>query len=259
MLLPGLCSITFRSLSAREIVSLVAGNRLAAIEWGGDIHVPAGRLDTADEVRRMCADAGLQTPSYGSYFRVEPDGTGFQPVLESALALGARTIRVWAGRKPSRETDAAYLGGLAECGRRCAEAAARAGCVIGFEYHPGTATDSNESALRLIREIGHPAVRLYWQPRQKTSPADRFSGLRESLPWLAHLHVFQWTGEDDTRLPLAAGAEQWRAWFQCASEAPGDRCAYLEFVENDEVASFARDAATLRELLNLKASPESKG
>ena len=35
MLIPGLVSITFRPLSPREIVDLVAEAGLKAIEWGG--------------------------------------------------------------------------------------------------------------------------------------------------------------------------------------------------------------------------------
>ena len=46
----GLVSITFRRLNPLEIVSLVAENGLTAIEWGGDIHVPPGKLKLARDV-----------------------------------------------------------------------------------------------------------------------------------------------------------------------------------------------------------------
>jgi 3-dehydroshikimate dehydratase len=251
MICPGLCSITFRGLPPGQIIALAAGNGLGAIEWGGDIHVPAGRLDIAAEVGRRTADAGLQTPSYGSYFRVTPDSaeSEFAPVVETARALGAETIRVWADGKSSREMDAGYFSRLADAGRRLAETAAGAGCRMGFEYHPGTATDTNESALRLISAIGHPAARLYWQPRQKTSSADRLAGLRQVQGCLAHLHVFQWVGERDLRLPLADGAADWRNYLACAAAAPDDRCAYLEFVRDDSIEAFGQDAATLRALI----------
>lgn len=251
MISPGLCSVTFRSLLAGEIIALAAGNGLAAIEWGGDIHVPAGRLDVAGEVRRRSADAGLRTPSYGSYFRVTPESleSAFQPVVETACTLGAETIRVWADAKGSRELDDGYFHRLADAGRMLGETAARAGCRLGFEYHPGTATDTNASALRLIETIAHPAACLYWQPRQKTSPADRLAGLRAARGCLAHLHVFQWVGDRDSRRPLAEGTADWQNYLACAAEAPGDHCAYLEFVPDDSVEAFVRDAATLRDWL----------
>jgi 3-dehydroshikimate dehydratase len=251
MISAGLCSITFRGLPAGEIIALAAGNGLSAIEWGGDIHVPAGRPGIAAEVGRRTLEAGLLTPSYGSYFRVTPRSvtSDFAPTLETARALGARTIRVWADAKPSREMDAGYFGALADAGEMLSEAAAEAGCEVGFEYHLGTATDTDESALHLIEAIGHPAARLYWQPRQKTSGADRLAGLRRILGCLAHLHVFHWIGDGDARQPLAGGAADWRSYLAAAAEAPGDRCAYLEFVPGDSVEAFVRDAATLRDLL----------
>ena len=251
MIFPGLCSITFRALSTDAIIRLAAENGLHAIEWGGDVHVPVGRFDVAGEVGRRTVEAGLRAPSYGSYFRLTPDSTlaEFAPVVETARTLGAETIRVWADKKPSREMDADYFRRLAEAGRQLSESTAQAGCTLGFEYHLGTATDTNDSALALIRAIAHPSARLYWQPRQKTSVADRTAGLREANPFLAHLHVFQWIGEHDTRLPLAEGAADWKTYFAAAAEAPGDRCAYLEFVRDDSVAAFVEDAAALRSLL----------
>lgn len=251
MILPGLCSITFRKLSADAIIALAAEHGLAAVEWGGDIHVPAGDVAAAEAVRRRCTDAGLRTPSYGSYYRLKPDATSetFAPVVETAVALGSETIRLWADEKPSREMDDDHWRRLTDAGHALAEAAASADCRIGFEYHLGTATDTNASARRLIEGIAHPAASLYWQPRQKTTTPERLDSLREALPHLAHLHVFQWVGERDKRLPLLAGAADWQAYLACAAKAPRERCAYLEFVADDSPESFARDAATLRALL----------
>src|SRR5207249_324086 len=96
-----------RKLSPAEIISLTQRAGLRSIEWGGDIHVPAGNLACAADVRRQTEDAGLSVSAYGSYYRVgqtEP----FEPVLESAVALGAPTIRVWAGNIASSQADPQY-------------------------------------------------------------------------------------------------------------------------------------------------------
>lgn len=251
MILPGLCSITFRKLSADEIITLAAENGLAAVEWGGDIHVPAGDLRTAAAVGRRSVEAGLSVPSYGSYFRVTPDATtaAFEPVVETARALGAETVRVWADGMASREMDDDHWRRLIDVGRMLAETAARGGCQLGFEYHLGTATDTNVSARRLVEGIAHPAARLYWQPRQKITAEERLESLRDVCPFLAHLHVFQWVGERDERLPLSEGQADWRRYLACAAGTAGERCAYLEFVADDSVEAFTRDAATLRVLL----------
>ena len=109
MISSGLVSITFRKLSPREIVDLVAKAQLDAIEWGGDVHVPHGDLSAAKDVHKMTNDAGLSLSSYGSYYRVGHDEpVPFGEVLETAVELKAPTIRVWAGKKGSNDADEAY-------------------------------------------------------------------------------------------------------------------------------------------------------
>jgi hypothetical protein len=108
-ILPGLVSVTFRKLTPPQIVELVSLGRLVGVEWGGDVHVPHGDLARGEEVGRMTRDAGLAVAAYGSYFEVgesEAEGLSFASVLETALALGAPLIRVWAGRSGPAQTDA---------------------------------------------------------------------------------------------------------------------------------------------------------
>jgi 3-dehydroshikimate dehydratase len=52
MLIPGLVSVTFRKLSPQEIIALTAEAQLQVIEWGGDIHVPHGDIQQAENVAR---------------------------------------------------------------------------------------------------------------------------------------------------------------------------------------------------------------
>src|SRR5580658_9140837 len=107
LLLPGLVSITFRALSPSQIIERMVQAQLSHVEWGGDIHVPAGDIARAGEVRRWTEEAGLQCAAYGSYYRLGVAGEGtpdFQRVLDSAIALGVPTIRVWAGNKGSADT-----------------------------------------------------------------------------------------------------------------------------------------------------------
>ncbi|MFN2155934.1 MAG: sugar phosphate isomerase/epimerase, partial [Anaerolineae bacterium] len=97
MIRSGLVSITFRQLSPAEIVARAAQAGLEAIEWGGDVHVPHGDVDAARTVRRTTEEAGLQVAAYGAYYRVgHEEPCPFADVLESAVALGAPLIRVWA-------------------------------------------------------------------------------------------------------------------------------------------------------------------
>src|SRR5262245_16795172 len=115
-LVPGLVSVTFRQLGPGEIIALAVEHGMRAIEWGGDVHVPVGDLVVAREVGRWCVDAGIIVEAYGSYYRGIGD---FAPVLETALALGAPRIRVWAGELGSAEEG--DRGVVVEALRRAAE------------------------------------------------------------------------------------------------------------------------------------------
>lgn len=237
---PGLVSVTFRQLTPAEIVGLSVAHGMAAIEWGGDVHVPTGDLATARQVSRWCADAGIAVEAYGSYYRAAGD---FGPVLETALALGAPRIRVWAGeRGAAEETDRAAV---VDALRKAAETAAGVGIEVAVEYHANTLTDNLASALELFRAV--PELKPYWQPPIGSSVQDAL----EALPALAPVaaHVFSW---DDTglRLPLAARAELWRPALAELAKLPGTRYALLEFVRDDDPAAFAADAAMLREWLS---------
>ncbi len=69
---PGLCSITFRDLTPREVVALAVRSGIAGIEWGGDVHVPPGDVGAAESVAALCRDAGITVVSYGSYLGMGP-------------------------------------------------------------------------------------------------------------------------------------------------------------------------------------------
>lgn len=261
---PGLVSVTFRALAPREIVALAARCGLEGVEWGGDVHVP--NATAAGEVRRMTADAGLAVAAYGSYWRAEGP---FGPVLEAAAALGAPTVRVWAGREGS---SAANRGPVADALREACVAAAKAGLTVSLEYHAGTLTDTLASTLELVRRVDHPAVRLLWQPVPERTPAERLEEVRAVLPWLSNLHVFQWSrpAGETVRHPLAEGFEEWREVIESVergarsgecgeerakplaaphSELPTSPFALLEFLPGDDPALLPREAATLRRIL----------
>jgi len=232
-LVPGLVSVTFRQLSADEVVMLAAANGMAAIEWGGDVHVPVGAFGVASEVAARCADAGIAIEAYGSYYRA--DGDGFEPVLATALSLGAPRIRVWAG------DGVADHGEVAADLTRIAALAAGEGVEIAVEYHANTLTETLSSALALFADA--PAARSYWQPAVGSTLADALAAVPALDPVAAHVFTWDATG---TRLPLADGATFWQPVLAALGELPGDRHVLLEFVRDDDPTAFVADASTLR-------------
>jgi 3-dehydroshikimate dehydratase len=254
MLRPGLVSISFRQLSPEEIVRHCVEARLEGIEWGGDVHVPHGDVLKAREVRRMTEDAGLEVSAYGSYYRLaasEGQGLSFEPVLASAVELGAGLIRVWPGVKGSAQATDEERRAVIDDARRIAALAASAGRQIAFEYHGGTLTDTNESAQALLAALPEESVTTLWQPPNGRDADYCLEGLEAILPRVSGVHVFHWgpEGFKDKR-PLAEGKDRWSRYLQALRRDGRERWACLEFMpENDNPALLAREAATLRGLL----------
>lgn len=247
---PGLVSVTFRQLAPTAIIDLVAQAQLIGIEWGGDMHVPHGEVVTARLVRQQTLDAGLQVAAYGSYYRVSHHETGpFAAVLDCAVALGAPTIRVWAGRQGSAAADMVYWQAVVDDSRRIADLAAAAGITIAYEFHGNTLTDTTASAHSLLEAVAHPHVRSYWQPPRGSTVEDNLAGIDAVTPWLGNLHVFHWHRLSAVREPLSAGMGDWAHYLTKVRQLPGDRFALLEFVQDDAPAAFLRDAAVLRQWL----------
>ena len=250
MIRSGMASVTFRDLAPQEIVDVARRAGLEAIEWGGDVHVPHGDLERAREVGALTREAGLEVASYGSYYRAGCHGgdfPSFDEVIETALALDAPAIRVWAGDRGTADAGPHWWTTVINDTRQIAGLANEVGLPIAFEFHGHTLTDSAESAERLMREVAHPKVSCYWQLDRSLTQAERLAGLRRVAPWLANLHVFYYREGQQTA--LAEGADEWRQYLGLAAEQGGDRYALLEFVEDGRPENLERDAATLIDLL----------
>ena len=234
----GLVSITFRNLSCEEIIAQCVKNGLEYVEWGGDVHIPAGNVQRAAEVRRLCAEAGLVPAGYGSYYNAASDVSGFQPVLDTALALGARYVRIWAGKKC--EFDERIAANVA----RCVAAAAPHGLAVTLECHRWTMTEDPDLAVSLAARTG---CMLHFQPNPDVPFERNLYALRASLPYLCACHVFAWDkGVDgvrgsDVRLPLVDRLGDWRQYFALAPDA----YYLMEFVKDNTLQQLADDAATL--------------
>jgi 3-dehydroshikimate dehydratase len=246
----GLVSITFRKLEPKEIVDLVARAGLDAIEWGGDIHVPHGQLETARTVRGTTEKSGLTISSYGSYYRVgesEKEGLSFKSVLDTAIELGAPLVRVWAGKRSSDKADEEYFDAVVRESRRIADMAGDAGLSIAYEFHGGTLTDTNASARVLLENVNHDRALAYWQPPRDSTLDYCLDGIEAMLPWLSVIHVFHWVGAD--RFLLEEGRETWKTFLSKIRESGRDHFALLEFVQDHDPDNFLKDAETLKQLL----------
>ncbi len=247
----GLVSVTFRQLSCESIIELVKQAELDGIEWGGDVHVPCGDLERARVVGEATRNAGLEVACYGSYCRLtdeEKEDGIFEATVQTAKALGAPLIRVWAGKEASAgASDAAFLT-VAENAAIIARLAANEGIDIAYEYHAKTLTDSIEASYRLLSLNVETKVYSLWQPPVDTSREDCLQSIEKIAPYIRNIHVYSWRGRE--RMPLEWGLENWQRYFEVIKKLPGERYALLEFVAGDEPAQFMEDARTLKSWLS---------
>ena len=252
----GLVSVTFRQLDPAALVDLALHNGLDLIEWGGDVHVPHGDLNRAEEVRRITAEGGLRTAAYGSYYRLgtsEEAGLSFQSVLDTAVALGAPVIRVWAGTLGSDVADESVWETVTRDAERTATMAAEHGICVAIEFHGNTLNDTPDAARRLWSILKHQDLRSLWQPLPTLDRAGQDESLSVVLPRLSHVHVFQWRpGPPITRHPLAEGSSEWSHWLSVIRSSGREIPALLEFVENDDPDLLPLEAETLRKLLEAR-------
>lgn len=258
----GMVSITFRNLSPQQILDLVQQAGQQGVEWGGDVHVPHGDVAQAERVGRMTREAGLAVAAYGSYYRAGEREKNPEPaaVLDSAEALGAPTIRIWAGKQASAAASAEYRARvLSDVEALCAGAAER-GLRVAFEYHGQTLTDSIPAAVSLLEALPLENLDTLWQPPNGQSLAYCLTSLRSVMDRVSNVHVFHWGKGWGDRYALADGADRWIPYFQTIATLPGSRWALMEFVKGDDPAQYLEDAAVLRQWLDsLRGPTENKG
>ena len=251
MLIPGLVSITFRQLSPREIIAACVEAKLRGIEWGGDVHVPSGDLENARAVGQMTREAGLQVAAYGSYFRCDGD---FGETLQTALALGAEVIRVWAGKTDASQATPENWAEVSQYLERATALAGAAGVQVATEFHGGTLTSSGAAARRLME--ASPASKTLWQPLQRAANfeprvEENLRDLREVEPFLSNVHVYEWADAavgERQRLPLQSSSA-WPAFIAQLQRSGGTRWLLLEFVPDDDPEVLTREAAALHALI----------
>jgi hypothetical protein len=201
-------------------------------------------------------DAGLAVVSYGSYLGMAPSGPDdaeVDAVLETAAALGAPMVRIWAELGVTPTSAPTERLRVAEHTSALARAVVDRGMAPALEFHPGTLTETARSTNQLIEAVGQPELRTHWQPDPSLDAANALDELAWVAPHLAHLHVFSWgpTGIDDRR-PLTDGESLWVPAIELA-ERDGPlltRYALCEYVRDDDPEQFVADAHVLRSWLD---------
>lgn len=252
---PGLCSVTFRRECPERIIRLCSANGLAAIEWAGDVHVPCGALQQAQSVGEQTRSAGLAIAGYGSYFlafdkEAEPSGS-FEAVVETAQALGAPVIRIWAGSLSVSKTPEYFEKVVTAC-RQSAALAESAGIVVALEFHRNTFAETAAQSLKFLEAVNHPNLTMYWQPRHGSNLEERLQEISLLEKHLTSVHVFHWEyspAPPYRRLALETGEAMWKPCLDRLRSLCKPLHALIEFVPHDDVEILSQEARTLRSWL----------
>ena len=238
MLKSGVCSVTFRQLSPEEVIQLAVKAGLNSIEWGGDIHVPAGDLETARRVGELTRAAGLEVAGYGSYMRCL-DPAEIAPVTETAKALQAPVIRIWTGstaRKNVSGDDAESMGNVI---RQLCDTVPE--MTVASEFHRNTFTEDADSALEMVKLVDRKNYRSSFQ---LYAHHDIPSAVEKIEPFLGNVHVYSYE-----HAPLADTFDIWQNLMEKFKRQ--DRTLLLEFTKDNLPENFLADAETLKKLLQL--------
>lgn len=242
----GIVSISFRRHTACEILTAAQAAGLDTIEWGGDVHSPHGDIKAASELKALSDSYGIEIAEYGSYYIIgksEPEL--FEKVLLSAQELNTDVIRVWPGQNKASDTYTAeeYDAAVADAKRVCRAAK---NITVALECHPNSLTDEYHTALKFLKDVNEPNLKMFWQPNQHRPLDYNLDAIRALLPYIVSVHVFSWRRHK--RLPLAALEADWLEYIKLLSQK--ELNYMLEFMHDDSIDTLKETAKTLIKWLN---------
>ena len=163
----GLVSVSFRQHSPKEILEAAQTAELSCIEWGSDVHAPCNDTARLAKIAKLQKEYGIVCSSYGTYFRLnETPLEELCKYIGAAKILGTDTLRLWCGRKSGKDMTSEERQAFLEVCKKAAAIAEESCVTLCMECHRGTFTESPDDAVWLMRSVGSPHFRMYWQPFQ---------------------------------------------------------------------------------------------
>ncbi len=241
----GLCSVSFRSHTPKEIIDEMQKCGLEVIEWGSDVHAPCDDIEKLQDIVNLQEKSGIKCCSYGTYFRLGVNDTKKLPeLIKAAKLLGTAVLRIWCGDKSSTEYTVKEKEKLFKECYKATKIAEKENVTLCLECHRGTFTDEAEAALELMQAVNSQHFKMYWQPETIRTFKQNLDYARLLAPYTVNLHVFNWV--PDAKNPLKEATELWRKYLKCFYK---NHNLLLEFMPDDKIESLMAEADALNEII----------
>lgn len=184
----GFTSTTLRNIkSIEKIVEIAKQANADCIEWGGDVHIRD--IKTAEKAAFLCKEAKIEISSYASYYKVgysEP--SSWEEICKIAQRLGAKSVRVWLGKKDSEITDDKEYKKIVEDTKRICEIANNYSLLVCPECHDNTFNNNTDAFLKIRESVEYENFRTYFQSRYKKLEYD-LDRIERTIEYTENVHI----------------------------------------------------------------------
>ena len=253
MLNIGLTSVTFRNLTPSEIIAYCKKNKINWIEWGSDVHIPAGDCLNATKIKEECEKNGISVSSYGTYYRCgayDDAKSEFAKYIETAKILNAKTMRIWVGEKNFEDADEEYIKKIVCELKIICDMAKKENIDIGCEFHRGSLCNNKENALKVINMVNRENFGMYFQYDWKYTLEENCDTLKSFIPILKNVHVFNVNTEGRHSLGENNGENIWKEFVRILKENEINTNLLFEFLPEQTEECLKRECEILRGIIN---------
>jgi 3-dehydroshikimate dehydratase len=260
-----LCTSALREKLLEDALAATSRLGFRGVEvWGREPHVgEVYDYNRSRQCRRLCEERHLEIVAFGSYLRFGAtrkiqDGVDLLETLQTAHALRAPIVRVWASDVPSASADAKTWHNAVAEAREAAQRCRKLGIILAVEMHDDTLADTADTARRFIDEADCENLRLNYQPAGRDGLGDPLTRLTRVMDYVVHVHAQNYAslagpnGEGPRRASLPAGMVDFPAVVDCllSKHYTGWIAVAAAPVEgNHKMESLAADLAFLNGLL----------
>ncbi|HIE29621.1 TPA: sugar phosphate isomerase/epimerase [Candidatus Poribacteria bacterium] len=253
----GLCTIAFSELPLEDVLDIAGRYGFDGVEiWGKQPHTPSEYdEDYFRKIKEIADSKMLEIAAFGSY--VNPLTDDYEQQMETALQitqiLGSKLIRVWSGGGPSKSVRANDRRLITIRLKTVCQWAGINSITVATEMHNNNLTDTAETTLQLIQDVGLPGLKTYYQPCFRKDADDFYECAKLVGPYVANVHAQNAKQLDNGSFEacaIADGVVNYKKIVGILRSYDYDGYLEIEFVHGeDKLAALKNDRDFLAQLL----------